>query len=129
VLHVVGLATDQAAEMKNDTLSLITLTKNSDIGVLQSGEFLLVAFAFALKLFGDLLLEDKRLESIITLLLGSREASSDTRSIVLLLVNETRETSVFTLVVLNLDFEILSLFGKLLSESLEFEELAGISNR
>lgn len=126
---MVGLATDQAAEMKNDTLSLITLTKNSDIGVLQSGEFLLVAFAFALKLFGDLLLEDKRLESIITLLLGSREASSDTRSIVLLLVNETRETSVFTLVVLNLDFEILSLFGKLLSESLEFEELAGISNR
>ena len=124
-----GLATDQAAEMKNDTLSLITLTKNSDIGVLQSGEFLLVAFAFALKLFGDLLLEDKRLESIITLLLSSREASSDTRSIVLLLVNETRETSVFTLVVLNLDFEILSLFGKLLSESLEFEELAGISNR
>ena len=115
--------------MKNDTLSLITLTKNSDIGVLQSGEFLLVAFAFALKLFGDLLLEDKRLESIITLLLSSREASSDTRSIVLLLVNETRETSVFTLVVLNLDFEILSLFGKLLSESLEFEELAGISNR
>lgn len=126
---MVGLATDQAAEMKNDTLSLITLTKNSDIGVLQSGEFLLVAFAFALKLFGDLLLEDKRLESIITLLLSSREASSDTRSIVLLLVNETRETSVFTLVVLNLDFEILSLFGKLLSESLEFEELAGISNR
>jgi hypothetical protein len=126
---MVGLATDQAAEMKNDTLSLITLTKNSDIGVLQSGEFLLVAFAFALKLFGDLLLEDECLESIITLLLSSREASSDTRSIVLLLVNETRETSVFTLVVLNLDFEILSLFSKLLSESLEFEELAGISSR
>lgn len=126
---MVGLATDQAAEMKDDTLSLITLTKNCDIGVLQSGELLLVAFAFALKLLGDLLLEDKCLESIITLLLSSREASSDTRSIVLLLVNETRETSVFTLVVLNLDFEILSLFGKLLSESLEFEELAGISSR
>lgn len=100
------------------------MPENSGVGVLESGQFLLVALAFTLKLFSDLLLEDESFECIVTLLLCSREARSETSCIILLLVDETSETSVLTLVILNLDFEILSLFGKLLSERLEFEELA-----
>lgn len=74
------------------------------------------------------MLEDKGFESIVTLLFGSRKAGGETISVILLLVDETRETSVLTLVVLNLDLEILGLFGELLSESLEFEELKRLVN-
>jgi hypothetical protein len=68
-------------------------------------------------------LENQGLESIVTLLLGAREAGGKASRIVLLLVNETSKTSVLTLVVLNLDLEILSLFGELLCKCLEFKEL------
>jgi hypothetical protein len=119
-----SLATDQAAQVKNNTLSLVTLSEDSVVGMLQSRQFLLVALAFTLKLLSNLLLENQGLEGIVTLLLSAREAGSEASSIVLLLVNETSETSVLTLVVLNLNLKILSLFGKLLSERLEFEELA-----
>ena len=119
-----SLAADQAAQVKNNTLSLVALSEDSVIGMLQSREFLLVALAFALKLFGNLLLEDKGLEGIVTLLLRARETGREASSIVFLLVNETSETSVLTFVVLNLNLKILSLFCKLLSERLEFEELA-----
>jgi hypothetical protein len=118
-----SLTRDQAAQVKNNTLSLITLSEDSGIGMLQSSKFLLVALAFTLKLLGDLLLEDEGLEGIIALLLCARKASGEASSIILLLVDETSETSVLTLVVLNLDLEFLSLFGKLLSERLELEEL------
>lgn len=123
VLHVVSLATDQAAEMKNNTLSLVTLSEDSAVGMLKCGELLLVALAFTLKLLGNLLLENKRLESIVTLLFSTREASSEASSIVLLLINETSKTPVLALVVLNLNLKILRLLCKLLSERLEFEEL------
>jgi hypothetical protein len=124
MLHVVSLATDQAAEMQNNTLSLITLSEDGAVGVLQSRELFLVALALALKLLSNLLLEDEGLESIVTLLLGAGKASSKASGIILLLVNEASEASVLTLVVLDLNLEVLSLFGKLLSEGLEFEELA-----
>ena len=129
MLHVVGLATDQAAKMQDNTLSLVTLSKDGDVGVLQSGKLLLVAFALTLKLLSNLLLQDQSLESIITLLLSAREASGETSSIVLLLVDETSETSVLTLVVLNLDLEILGLFGELLGKRLEFEKLGSLVAR
>lgn len=121
---MVGLAADQATQVENNPLSLITLPEDGTVGVLKSRKLLLVALALTLKLFSDLLLEDESLEGIVTLLLRSRKAGVKTSSIILLLVNETSETPVLTLVVLNLDLEILSLFGELLSERLEFEELA-----
>jgi hypothetical protein len=121
---MVGLAADQATQVKNNTLCLITLSENSAIRMLESGKFLLVALALTLKLLGDLLLEDESLESVVTLLLRTREASREASCIILLLIDETSETSVLTLVVLNFDLEFLSLFGELLGERLEFEELA-----
>lgn len=124
MLHVVGLAADQATQVENNPLSLITLSENGTVGMLESRQLLLVALALALKLLGDLLLEDESLKGIVTLLLRSREAGSKTSGIILLLVNETSETPVLTLVVLNLDLEILSLLGELFRESLEFEELS-----
>ena len=124
---MVGLTADQAAKMKNNALSLITLSEDGCVGVLESRELLLVALSLALKLLGNLLLENKGLESIVTLLLGPREASGKTSCIVLLLVDETSETSVLTLVILNLDLEVLRLFGKLFGKSLELEELQIVS--
>jgi hypothetical protein len=124
MLHVVGLAADQATQVENNPLSLITLSENGTVGMLESRKFLLVALALTLELLGDLLLEDEGLEGIVTLLLRSREAGGKASGIILLLVNETSETPVLTLVVLNLDLEILGLFGELLRKSLEFEELA-----
>lgn len=121
---MVGLAADQAAKVKYNTLGLVTLSEDSRVGMLKSRQFFLVALAFTLELFGNLLLQDKSLESIVTLFLSAREAGVEASGIILLLVDETSETSVLTFVVLNLDLEILSLFGKLLSERLEFEELA-----
>ena len=113
--------------MKNNALGLITLSEDGCVGVLESRELLLVALSLALKLLGNLLLENKGFESIVTLLLGPREASGKTGCIVLLLVDETSETSVLTLVILNLDLEVLRLFGKLFGKSLELEELQIVS--
>jgi hypothetical protein len=126
---MVSLTADQAAKVKNNALSLVTLSEDGGIGVLESSEFLLVALALTLKLLCNLLLKNKGFESIVTLLLSSREAGGKTSCIVLLLVNETSEASVLTLVVLNFDLKVLSLLGQLFGESLEFEELKGISNR
>lgn len=109
--------------MKNNPLSLIALAENSDVSMLKSSKFFLVAFPFTLELLGDLLLEYESLESIVTLFLRSSKASSQTSRVILLLIDETREASVLAFVVLDLDLEILSLFGKLLGKRLEFEEL------
>lgn len=57
------------------------------------------------------------------MLLGARKAGGQASCIILLLVDETSKTSVLTLVILNLDLEILSLLCELLRERLEFEEL------
>ena len=121
------LATDQAAEVKDNTLSFVTLTKDGQVGVLKGRQFLLVALPLTLKLFSNLLLEDKCLESIVTLLLGARKTGGKTSCIILLLVDEASKTSILTLVILNLDLEILSFFGELLSKGLEFEELCPLA--
>ena len=120
---MVGLATDQAAKVQDNTLSLVALTKDGHVGVLEGRELLLVAFPLTLKLLSDLLLKYQGLKSIVTLLLGARKAGSEASCIILLLVDETSKTSVLTLVILDLDLEILSLFGELLCKCLEFEEL------
>lgn len=91
--------------------------------MLESRHFLLVAFSLALKLFGNLLLEDECLESIVTLLLRASKTESEAIGIILLLVNETGKTTILAFVVLNLDLEILRLLGELLSKGLEFEKL------
>ena len=91
--------------------------------MLESRKLFLVSLPFALKFLCNFLLEDKGLESIVTLLLSSRKTSSEASGVILLLVNKTGKTSVLALVILNLDLKILSLFGELLCESLEFEEL------
>ena len=127
VLHVVSLSTDQTAEMKNHTLSLITLAENGGVGVLEGRKLLLVAFTLTLKFLSDLLLEDESFKCIVTLLLGPREAGSKAGCIILLLVNEACEASVLTLVILDLNLEVLSLLRELFGESLEFEELRNIS--
>lgn len=124
---MVGLSTDQAAKMENNALSFITLSQDGSVSVLESRQLLLVALALTLKFLGNLLLEDKGLESIVTLLLGSGEACGKASCIVLLLVDEASEASILTLVVLNLDLEVLSLLGELFGESLEFEELNEVS--
>lgn len=113
--------------MENHALCLVALAEDSGVGVLEGGELLLVALTLALKFFSNLLLEDEGFESIVTLLLGSRKTGGKTSCIVLLLVDETCETSVLALVVLNLDLEVLSLLGELLGESLELEELRMVS--
>jgi hypothetical protein len=129
MLHVVSLPTDQASEVEHNTLGLITLSEYGRVGVLEGGELLLVALALPLKLFSNLLLEDKRLEGVVTLLLRTRKTDRKTSGVILLLLNERGETTSFTLVVLNLDLEILGLLGKLFGEGLEFEELRNISSR
>jgi hypothetical protein len=117
------LATDQAAEVENNTLGLITLAEKGSVGVLKARQLLLVPLSLTFKLFSNFLLKDQSLESIITLLLSSRQANSETCGVILLLVDETSKTPVLSLVVLNLDLEILGLFRELFGESLEFEEL------
>lgn len=121
-----SLSADQATEVKDHTLSLITLSKNGCVGVLKCCKFLLVTLALTLKFLCNLLLEDKCLKSIITLLFSSRKANGKTSTVILLLLNEGSETTSFTLVVLNLNLEVLSLLGKLLGESLELEELRNV---
>lgn len=123
VLHVVALAADQATQMENDAASLITLPDNGDVGVLQRRQLLLVPLPLALKLLSNLLLKHKSLERIITLLLSAGKTDRHARSIVLLLIKHTSKAAVLTLVVLDLDLEVLGLLGKLLGEGLELEEL------
>ncbi len=91
--------------------------------MLESGKLFLVALAFAFELLGDFLLEDERFESVVTLLLCAIKADSEASRVVLLLLDKRSETAVLAFVGLNLDLELLGLFGKLLCESLEFEEL------
>ena len=123
MLHVMSLSVDETAEVQDYTAGFVTLARKRRIRVLKSRELLHVAFALSLKLFRNVLLKDKRFESIITLLLCAVETLGKACSVILLLLDERCETAVFTFVILNLDFELLRLFGKLFGESLEFEEL------
>jgi hypothetical protein len=70
-----ALATDEAAEMQDHATSLVTLSRERDVGVLQRRELLLIPLPLTLQLLGNLLLQDKGLESIITLLLGAGKAN------------------------------------------------------
>lgn len=124
VLHVVGLAVDEAAQVEHHALRFVALAENSGVGVLQSGEFFLVALSFAFELLRNLLLQYERFQSVVSLLFGARETHCETGSVVPLLLDEVRQTSVLAFVVLDLDFEVLSLLGELLCERLEFEELS-----
>lgn len=122
-----SLAADESTKMENNTLSLVSLTEDGDVGVLKSGELLLVTLPLTLELLGNFLLKYKSFESIVALLLGAGQTSAKTSSIILLLVDKARKTSVLALVGLDLDLEILGLFGELFGESLEFEELSRVS--
>ena len=88
MLHVMSLSVDETAEVQNYTTGFVTLARKRRIGVLESRELLHVAFAFSLKLFRNVLLEDKRLKSIITLLLCAVETLGKARSVIFLLLNE-----------------------------------------
>jgi hypothetical protein len=123
MFHVVGLAIDQAAQMQNHTLRLISLLSKCGDGVLESSKLLLIAFSLTLKLFSDFLLKNESLKGIITLFLRARETNCEARSIILLLVNKSSKTTILTLMILNLDLEVLSLLSKLLRKSLKFEKL------
>lgn len=123
MLHMVSLTIDEAAEMEYHAAGLVALTHNGCIGVLKSRELFLVALAFAFELFGDLLLEYKRFESVVPLLFCTIDAGSKAGSIVLLLVDKRSEPAVLAFMGFDLDFEILSLLGELFGERLEFEEL------
>lgn len=127
MLHVVSLPVDEAAEVENHTSRLVALAEDGFICVLESGELFFVTLALSLELFGNVLLEDKRLESIVTLLLRTVETLGETSSIALLLLDERCEAAVFAFVSLDFDFELLCLLGKLFGESLEFEELQMVS--
>lgn len=123
MLHVVSLPIDEAAEVEYHTPGFVALTENGRICVLESGELFPVALALPLELFRDVLLKDKRFESIVALLFGAVEALSEASGVIFLLLDERCEAAIFAFVSLNLDFELLCLFGKLFGESLEFEEL------
>lgn len=123
MFHMMSLPVDEAAEMENHTSGLVALAEDGGICVLESGELFLVALALSLELFSDILLEDKRFESIITLLLCTVETLGEASGIVFLLLDERCEAAILAFVTLDLDFELLCLFGELFGESLEFEEL------
>jgi hypothetical protein len=109
--------------MHHNTLGLIALAGESTRSVLHGGELLLVPFPLAFEFLCNLLLENQSLQCIITLLLSARKTEGEAGSIILLLVDETTETSVLTLMTFDLDLEFRGLFRELLSKRLEFEEL------
>ena len=123
MLHVVSLPVDEAAKVENHTSRLVALTTNGGICVLKSGELLFVALTLSLELFGNVLLKDKRLESIVPLLLGAVEALCKASSIILVLFDKRGKAAVFAFVSLDLDFKLLCLLSKLFGKGLEFEKL------
>jgi hypothetical protein len=50
VLHVVGLAFDESAEMEHDALSLVALAQETMVCVLQSGKLFLIPLTLAFEL-------------------------------------------------------------------------------
>src|SRR5271163_43678 len=123
MFHVVSLAADQASKVQNNTLSLITLSEDSEVSVLQCRELFLVALPLPFEFFSNFLLQNKSFKSIITLFLSTRKANSETGSIILLLINERSEAAIFAFVVLNFNLKILGLLCELFGKGLEFEEL------
>jgi hypothetical protein len=109
--------------VEHDALGLVPLAKYGSVGVVKSCEVLLVPLPLPLELLSDFLLEYKGLQSVVALLLGTRQADGKSCGIILLLVNKAGKAAVLAFVVLDLDLEILGLLGELLSESLKLEEL------
>ena len=127
MLHVVSLPIDEAAKVKNHSSRLVALAENGGICMLEGAELFLVALALTLELFGNILLEDKRLESIVAVLLRIMETLGKASGVVFVLLDERREAAIFAFVSLNLDLELLCLLSELFGESLEFEELPMLS--
>jgi hypothetical protein len=123
MFHVMVLARDQAAQMQHNPPSFVALPGDGRIGVLKRAELLPIPLAFPLKLLGNFLLKNKRLESIVTLFLSAGKTDRKSSSVVLLLIDETCQAAILALVVLDLDFEILCFFGESVCKGLEFEEL------
>ena len=120
---MVVLARDQAAQVQHDPAGLVALPGDRHVGVLEGVQFLPVPLALPLQLLGDLLLQDKGLKGVVTLLLRASEANRQPGGVVLLLVEETSQTAVLALVALDLDLEVLGLLGECVGKGLEFEEL------
>ena len=123
MLHVVSLPVDETAKVENHTSRLVALATNGGVCVLKSSELFLVALTLSLELFGDVLLKDKRLESIVTLLLCTVETLCKASGIILVLFDKRCKTAVFAFVGLDFDFKLLCLFSKLFGKRLEFEKL------
>jgi hypothetical protein len=123
MFHVMSLARDEAAQVHDDPLGLFPLADDVLVGLLERDQLLLVALPLALELLGNLLLEDKRLQGVVALLLGARETDAEAGGVVLLLVDERREAAILPLVGLDLDLELLRLLGELLGKCLELEKL------
>jgi hypothetical protein len=120
---MVVLARDQAAQVQNHATGLVPLPSDGHVGVLQSVELLPVPLALPLELLGNLLLQDKGLEGVVTLLLGTSKTDRKPGSVVLLLVDETSQAAILALVALDLDLEVLRLLSEGVGKRLEFEEL------
>ena len=118
-----SLPIDQATKVQYHALCLIALADDCDIRMLKASELLSVTLAFTFEIFGNLLLQNKRLKGIVALLLSTRQADRETSGVVLLLVDENCKPAVLPLVVLNLDFKVLGLLCELFGKRLEFEEL------
>lgn len=127
MLHVVSLSIDEAAKVENHSSGLVALAGKGGICVLEGGELFLVALALTFKLFGNVLLEDKRLKSIVALLLRAIETLGEASSVIFVLFDEGREAAIFTFVSFNPDLKFLCFLSKLLGESLKFEELRMLS--
>jgi len=91
--------------------------------VLESRELFLVALAFALELLGNILLEDKRFEGIVSLLLSAGQTDGKASGVIFLLLDKRCKTAIFALVSFDLDFQLLGFFCELFCKGLEFEEL------
>jgi len=113
--------------MQDHTLRLVSLADDGHVGMLKRRKLFLVSLALALEFLGNLLLKDERFEGVVSLLLGTGQTNSKASRIVFLLLDERCETAIFALVGLDLDFKVLSFFGKLISERLEFKKLAAES--
>src|SRR5579871_2863661 len=120
---MMSLAIDEGTEVQNNALGLISLAEDCCVCMLKSSKLLLISLPFAFKLFGNFLLENKCFKGIISLFLRTRQPDSETSGIILLLVDEVCKTTILPFVILNLNLEVLCLFGELLSKRLKFEEL------
>ena len=58
--------------MQHYTLCLVALTEDCSICVLKTGKLLSVTLTLALEFFGNPLLQNKRLEGVVALLLRAR---------------------------------------------------------